>query len=79
MRTNDSRRHQGGDTTDRIAPEPDDRDVRAVTEYLTVLDDVGPAEDAPGLYYVVSQSGENYLVDARTGATAFFKCENFQR
>jgi len=40
----------------------DDRDVRALTEYLTVL------PEAPGLYEVVSQSGESYTVDVRNGA-----------
>lgn len=44
------------------------RDVRALTEYLTVLEDVGRAKGADGLYLVVSQSGSEYLVDARTGA-----------
>jgi hypothetical protein len=42
------------------------RNVRALTEYLTVLEDVGRTAD--GLYLVVSQSGAEYLVDARTGA-----------
>lgn len=39
----------------------DSRDVRALTEYLTVL------PEAPGLYDVVSQSGKSYTVDAREG------------
>lgn len=39
-----------------------DRDVRALTEYLTVL------SEAPDLYTVVSQSGVSYIVDARDGA-----------
>lgn len=45
-----------------------DRDVRALEEYLTVLDDVGRARGAAELYVVVSQSGSEYLVDAREGA-----------
>ena len=48
--------------------EPDERDVRAVTEYLTVLDDLPAVADADGLYVVVSESGESYTVDARTDA-----------
>jgi hypothetical protein len=42
-------------------------DVRALTQYLTVLDDVGRARDAEDLYVVVSESGNEYLVDARAG------------
>ena len=41
------------------------RDVRALTEYLTVLEDVGRVRGADGLYLVVSESGAEYLVDAR--------------
>ena len=43
-----------------------ERDVRALTEYLTVLNDVGRVRGADGLYLVVSQSGSEYLVDSRT-------------
>lgn len=49
-------------------PDVDERDRRALTEYLTVLEDLGRARDADGLYLVVSQSGSEYLVDAHTGA-----------
>lgn len=45
----------------------DDRDVAALTEKMTTLDDVGPAKDAPDIYVVVSQSGASYTVDAREG------------
>jgi hypothetical protein len=45
----------------------DERDVRALTEYLTVLDDVGRVRGADDLFLVVSQSGLEYLVDRRTG------------
>ena len=45
----------------------DPRDVRALTEYLTVLDDVDRAAGDDDLYLVVSQSGREYLVDVRTG------------
>lgn len=47
----------------------DERDVRALTEYLTVL------PDAPGLFEVVSQSGASYTVDAREGACT---CPDFE-
>ena len=46
----------------------DNRTVRALTEYLTVLPDYGRARGADGLYMVVSESGEEYLVDGVTGA-----------
>lgn len=58
------------ETTDLETDEPtpgdlDERDARALTEYLTVLEDLGRARGADGLYLVVSQSGSEYLVDAR--------------
>lgn len=40
---------------------PDDRDIRALAEYLTVL------PEAPDLFQVVSQSGKSYTVDADAG------------
>lgn len=46
----------------------DERDRRALTEYLTVLENIGRAKDAPGLYLVVSHSGREYLLDMVTGA-----------
>jgi hypothetical protein len=49
-------------TTDDLA----DRTQRALTEYLTVLDDVDAAAGADDLYAVVSESGSQYLVDTRT-------------
>lgn len=48
--------------------ELDDRDVQALTEYLTVLEDLPRVDGADDLYVVVSQSGKEYLVDAREGA-----------
>ena len=45
----------------------DERDAKALTQYLTVLEDVGRVRGADDLYLVVSQSGREYLVDARTG------------
>ena len=53
---------------DSIEPAVDERDRRALTEYLTVLPDQGRARDAPGMALVVSESGSEYLVDARDGA-----------
>jgi hypothetical protein len=47
----------------------EDRDVRALTRPMTVLDDAAPAPaDAPGMYHVTTASGESYVVDARLGA-----------
>jgi hypothetical protein len=49
--------------TDSTDLEP--RDARALTEYLTVLPEHGRAKGAERLFLVVSQSGSEYLVDAR--------------
>lgn len=46
----------------------DERDVRALTSYMTVLDDTPRVDGADGLYEVVSESGKSYLVDADTGS-----------
>ena len=46
----------------------EDRDVRALTEYMSVLSDVGMVAGAEGLYTVVSESGRSYTVDIETGA-----------
>lgn len=54
-----------------VAPmtdELDELDRRALTQYLTVLPEHGPAKDAFGLYVVMSESGREYLVDAYEGA-----------
>lgn len=45
----------------------DELDRRALTQYLTVLEDVGRVRGADDLYLVVSQSGREYLVDHRDG------------
>jgi len=46
----------------------DDREVRALTEVMTALDSVGDVRGADEMYYVVSHSGKQYTVDARSGA-----------
>jgi len=46
----------------------DRRDADALTRAMTVLDDVGRARGARGLYVVVSDSGRSYLVNADSGA-----------
>jgi len=49
--------------------ELDDRDVRALTETMTVLGETAPAPaDAPGLYLVTTASGSSYVVDPDLGA-----------
>ena len=53
------------DTNESI--ELDDRDARALEQYLTVLEDIGRVKGAEDLYLVVSQSGKEYLVDTREG------------
>jgi hypothetical protein len=45
----------------------DERDVKALTQYLTVLDSIGRVQDADDLYLVVSQSGSEYMVDTHNG------------
>ena len=53
----------------------DARDARALAQYLTVLEDVGRARGAEDLYLVISESGSEYLVDARLGAC---ECPDFE-
>lgn len=48
-------------TTDVVSLE--DHEVRALTEKMSVLPDIGWARGAPGLYVVVSESGVTYRVD----------------
>ena len=43
----------------------DGLDLRALTQFLTVLEDQGRVRDRDGQYLVVSESGSEYLVDAR--------------
>lgn len=53
--------------TERSIERLDDRDVRALTERMTVMPDVGDARGADDLFTVVSHSGNSYLVDVRHG------------
>jgi hypothetical protein len=47
----------------------DDRDIRALTEVMTVLPDVDEARDAPGLYAVVGENmNGTYIVDTHLNA-----------
>lgn len=47
----------------------EDRDIRALTEAMTVLGDRAPAPaDADGLYLVTSASGSSYVVEPTLGA-----------
>ncbi|WP_255170058.1 hypothetical protein [Natrononativus amylolyticus] len=52
--------------TDR--DEDDELDRRAITEIMTVMDNVGTVRNVPGLYEVTSASGKTYLVDTISGA-----------
>ena len=45
----------------------DRRDAAALTECMSVLDDIGWARDSPGLYLVVTESGACYRVDHQEG------------
>lgn len=44
----------------------DDRDIAALTEYMTVLESSATLPDAPDMYAVVSASGSEYHVDLRS-------------
>jgi hypothetical protein len=62
MTTNTHETENGIDLDDLAAL--DARDVRALTEAMSVMDDVGDARDAPGLYLVVGENGGGeYVVD----------------
>lgn len=61
MRTNTA------SSQESTARETDPRTLRALTEYMTVLGNIGRTRGAPDLYLVVSQSGEEYPVDLRDG------------
>jgi len=52
-----------------------ERAARALTEKMTVLPELGRAEGADGLFLVVTESGSEYLVDARTGVC---ECPDYQ-
>jgi len=55
-------------TQDRTDSEPlDELDARALTEYMTVLDQ-GAARGAEDCYVVVTESGSEYFVDLRSGS-----------
>ena len=53
------------DTTEVEGTDLEPRDVRALTEVLTVLPDQPEVAGADELYLVVSESGSEYTVDAR--------------
>lgn len=55
--------HQDSDDTD-----VDNLDRRALEQYLTVLEDQGRVRGCPDLYLVVSESGCEYLVNAKPWA-----------
>ena len=60
----DTDRQNGHDASTDLEP----RDVRALTEVLTVLPDQPEVAGADELYLVVSESGSEYTVDARDGS-----------
>lgn len=59
--------------TERTDIEP--RDARALTEYLTVLPEIGRAKESDELFLVVSESGSEYLVDMRDDVC---ECPDYQ-
>lgn len=46
----------------------DERDARALTEYLYAFDDLGWAADADGCWLVYAEGGGEHRVDVETGA-----------
>lgn len=54
----------GGDIAALAALE--ERDVRALTEYMSVLDDIGQVRDVQNMYLVVTGSG-TYVVEPALG------------
>ncbi len=53
----------------------DRRDVRAITEVISVLNDVGKVRGTDDLYEVVSDSGKSYTVDLRQRVC---ECSDFE-
>jgi hypothetical protein len=47
------------------AAAPDDRTIRALTEYIYAFDELGAAAGAPGLWLVYGEAGDEYFVDVR--------------
>jgi len=62
MSTDDRAGLETSGTDDRCI---DERDQRALGQFLTVLPETGRARGADDLFLVVSESGSEYLVDAR--------------
>jgi len=54
--------------TTNVGVELDRRDVLALTQYLTVLDDLPRVDGNEDRYVVISESGSEYLVDRRDGS-----------
>ncbi|WP_256394135.1 hypothetical protein [Natronoarchaeum rubrum] len=55
----------------------DARDVSALTECMTVLEDVGPVADDDEMYEVTTESGSTYVVDL-AGDEAHCGCKDHQ-
>ena len=55
-------------SSESVQPEVEPRTLRAITQTFSVLPNIGRAKGADDLYLVVSQSGKEYLVDARDWA-----------
>jgi len=46
----------------------DERDARALTEYMTVEEDVGRVRGCDQMFLVTTESGSEYLVDMQLGS-----------
>ncbi|WP_217642046.1 SWIM zinc finger family protein [Halostagnicola kamekurae] len=54
----------------------DDRDGRALTTPMTVIEDTGIVRDADGMFEVTSASGREYIVDIDAPADARCSCDD---
>ena len=61
--------------SDSPSAEDVELDERALTQFLTVLEDVGRVRHADDMFLVVSQSGSEYLVDSQLPAC---ECADFR-
>ncbi|ELY58728.1 hypothetical protein [Natronococcus jeotgali] len=57
--------NSGESTNEPTITDIDNRDVRALTEYMTVLEDIDHVRDADDMYIVITES--QYTVDLREG------------
>ena len=55
-----------------------DREVRALTTPMTVIDDCGVVRDADGMYEITTDSGRSYIVDMHGDNSPRCSCKDYQ-